>query len=1111
MRTGKQALRVAGVAVTAATALVAGLTTPSAATQETRTATSDTQRVENTHRTGTARTWVTLVTGDRVAVDAKGNPVAIRPAEGRERIPVQVERRDGHAYAIPLDARRLIVRGTVDKRLFDVTTLSRPEYVASQRAGVRLIVAYQGERPAARGKLRAAEGMKVRRSLPVLGADAVTASPEHATAAWEALTDASRGASHRTAAPGVAKVWLDGIRKATLDKSVPQVGAPAAWKAGFDGKGTKIAVLDTGVDQTHPDLAGQQVAEKNFTDAVDTKDRIGHGTHVASIAAGTGAKSGGKYRGVASGAKILDGKVLNDEGSGEDSGIIAGLEWAAAQKADVVNLSLGGTDQPGLDPLETAVNKLSAEKGILFAIAAGNEGELGSSTVSSPGSADAALTVGAVDKADKLANFSSRGPRVGDGAVKPDVTAPGVDIGAAAAPGSDIAGGGTPVADGYVAISGTSMSTPHAAGAAAILAQQHPDWSGERIKATLVASTTPGAYGAFEQGTGRIDLRQAVTQTVIAEPLSLSLGQQQWPHHDDKPRSGKLTYRNLGSTPVTVDVALTGTGPDGKPAPAGFFTVADQRLTVPAQGTASTSVIADTRLGGTVDGAYSARVTATAGRQTVHTVATVDREVESYDVNLRHLGRDGKPAQTFRSGLVGTSGLAKGWRGETLQDAKLRLPKGHYVLNGSIEGADGSTDWIVQPKLVVDKQATVTLDARTTKPVDLTVPDRKAASLDAHADLTVVAEGWDIGVGWVGDSFKRLRTAHRGPAVPAGALLQQFTSAFRRGGGDNPSYYLSYGVSHTKVTTGFVRHAKPADLARIKVTLGASAPKKTGILSVSPLFNDLNQGEVAPIGGKLPHTSTLYVNAKGPRWQLFLQQFDAQGEDDAYYVTDELRLSPGKSYAQRLNIGVFGPGLSDTDGIFRQGDDLYGSLPLVADGANHYGTSTFETVRTTLYRNGKKVGSNTDPLTGDEAFTVPAGPAKYRLSTSVSRTKAAGVSTRVAGDWTFSSQQSTDQVRLPASVVRFTPTLAADSTAKAGATLKVPVTVQGSAAGKNLKSLAVYVSYDKGAHWKKLAVSGGKVTVKNPGAGKSVSFKANASDKQGNTVSQTIQEAYRTR
>ncbi|QKW48694.1 hypothetical protein [Streptomyces buecherae] len=175
-------------------------------------------------------------------------------------------------------------------------------------------------------------------------------------------------------------------------------------------------------------------------------------------------------------------------------------------------------------------------------------------------------------------------------------------------------------------------------------------------------------------------------------------------------------------------------------------------------------------------------------------------------------------------------------------------------------------------------------------------------------------------------------------------------------------------------------------------------------------------------------------------------------------------------------------------------------------------------MRTTLYRDGKKVGSNTDPLTGAEAFTVPAGAATYKLSTSVTRGKVADVSTKVTGDWTFSSKKSTGsskkstgEVKLPTSVVRFTPTLAADSTAKAGTTTKMPVTVQGSAAGRNLKSLTVYVSYDKGAHWKKLAVSGGKVTVKNPGAGKSVSFKANVSDKQGNTVSQTIQEAYRTR
>ncbi|BFO21138.1 hypothetical protein SHKM778_75260 [Streptomyces sp. KM77-8] len=262
------------------------------------------------------------------------------------------------------------------------------------------------------------------------------------SAFWDTFTDGGDGGqgtarlSGSPAAKKVEKVWLDGKRQASLDKSVAQTGAPTAWSAGYDGTGVKVAVLDTGVDQTHPDLAGQEIAERNFSDAEDSVDRFGHGTHVASTVAGTGAGSQGRYKGVAPGARILDGKVLDDRGGGWDSGIIAGMEWAVAEGAQVVNLSLGDTDTQGIDPLEETVNRLSAETDTLFVIAAGNEGEGGESTVGSPGSAESALTVGAVDKADKLADFSSRGPRVGDGGIKPDLTAPGVDITAAASTAS---------------------------------------------------------------------------------------------------------------------------------------------------------------------------------------------------------------------------------------------------------------------------------------------------------------------------------------------------------------------------------------------------------------------------------------------------------------------------------------------------------------------------------------------------------------------------------------------------------------------------------------------------------------------------------------------------
>lgn len=277
------------------------------------------------------------------------------------------------------------------------------------------------------------------------------------------------------------------------------------------------------------------------------------------------------------------------------------MEWAAVQqKAKVINLSLGGFDTPELDPLEAGVNRLTAQTGALFVIAAGNDGS--AESVNSPGSADAALTVGAVDKQDHLADFSSRGPRVGDGALKPDITAPGVDIVAARAKGSAI---GAPVGTQYMMLSGTSMATPHVAGAAALLAQQHPNWKATELKGTLMGtSKSLPKLTPFEQGTGRVDVAKAITGSVISEPGGLSFGKALWPHHDDKPVVKQLTYRNLGSAAAKLTLQATATTPDGKPAPAGALKLSATSLTIPAGGTASVSVTSDTRHSGP-DGVYS--------------------------------------------------------------------------------------------------------------------------------------------------------------------------------------------------------------------------------------------------------------------------------------------------------------------------------------------------------------------------------------------------------------------------------------------------------------------------------------------------------------------------
>src|SRR5262249_34377583 len=156
---------------------------------------------------------------------------------------------------------------------------------------------------------------------------------------------------------------------------VEQIHAPEAWAAGYDGTGTTVAVLDTGYDPTHPDLKGVVAGTANFSTNPTTTDGNGHGTHLASTIAGTGAASHGVHGGVAPGTKLLIGKVLDDTGSGEDSQVLAGMQWAVAQHADVISMSLGG-DGPGQDsdPLSQAVDELSANSKSLFVIAAGNNG-----------------------------------------------------------------------------------------------------------------------------------------------------------------------------------------------------------------------------------------------------------------------------------------------------------------------------------------------------------------------------------------------------------------------------------------------------------------------------------------------------------------------------------------------------------------------------------------------------------------------------------------------------------------------------------------------------------------------------------------------------------------
>ncbi len=235
-----------------------------------------------------------------------------------------------------------------------------------------------------------------------------------------------------------------------------------------------------------------------------TDDENGHGTHVVSIVAGTGAASGGVNKGVAPKASLLDVKVLDKTGSGKLSDAIAGIEWAVLNNAEIISLSLGALlPCNGLDTTSLAAD-IAVKRGKHVVVAAGNLGPL-PGTITSPGCAREVITVGAVDRLDAVALFSSRGPTL-DGRAKPDIVAPGVLILAAQAGGS------------YVPMSGTSMAVPHVSGVVALLLSQKPGLSPEQVKDVLMTTALDLDEDKNTQGTGRVQAYEAFIKATGLQP-----------------------------------------------------------------------------------------------------------------------------------------------------------------------------------------------------------------------------------------------------------------------------------------------------------------------------------------------------------------------------------------------------------------------------------------------------------------------------------------------------------------------------------------------------------------------------------------------------------------
>lgn len=1069
---------------------------------------------------------ITLITGDRVtvrAIDAEHTIVTFTPAVGREHISYVQYREGGNTFVIPSDLAAATGADQIDRALFNVTQLLAEGYGDAQRNDTPLIVTGAGSAKstaALSGRLaHQLSATSSARSFSALGMMALRAPKRAGARDLTALLPSKQGG--RAAAPPV-KLWLDRRLRVSLDHSVPQIGAPAAYALGLDGAGVKVAVLDTGIDASHPDLAGKVVDEIDLAgDGTDATDKHGHGTHVASTIAGSGAASAGRFHGVAPGAQLLNGRVCDEFGGCEVSAILAGMEWAVAHGAQIVNLSLGGTDFPEIDPLEEAVNRLSAEHGTLFVIAAGNSGSRGTRTIDSPGSADAALCVGAVDRDDVRASFSGQGPRVGDHAMKPDVTAPGVGIVAArASDGSS--------QERYVAFSGTSMATPHVAGAAALVLQQHPSWSGQQLKAAMMGSAAPSpATSAFQQGAGRIDVARAVSQPIHAEPATLNLGTTSFPHDDDEPILRTMRYHNHGTSAIALTFQAHLTTFTGVIAPANLVTFSPSTAVVPAGSSVDVEVTVDTRVPAS-DGIYGGELVASGGGARVITTIGVEREVEAHDLKVFLRAKNGEPSYglvtVMAAAPLGTPQRDASRSFVTVVDHEtFRLPVGSYLIS-SFDYEDET--FLLAPRVTIgDRDDTLIFDGQLARPTALTMPEPSFSFRNGNWDVYDAKSQYQVNISpFFGAP---LAMAQLGASAPPGEVTSLIRLYFEDLAQPDRGYHAAR-ADGDAMPTGWTQTFREREFARVESD-HAAAPGQLLTKYVAPI--PAHYGAFAGPFWDYPrpfHRTDFYYSSN-LRW--FSEVLTSVPEPEfpdfliPIFSNQSVRsYRTGHVYPESWNRAPFGaafPGDNTSsnppgsDAPTRTGAQLRLAPSRFSDSQTPatFSLVTYLARDLKLFRNGEPFASPTGQRF-EILATIPAEPAEYRLETSSQQPDFLfESSTKVAAAWTFRARAGQGTEILPLPTVRFAPPLDEHNRAT-GPALLLPISVERPLGSPRpaIADLDVELSFDDGATWRRLPVLrlGDRALglVLHPPGAAHVSLRGAARDVAGNRGEQTILRAY---
>jgi hypothetical protein len=517
------------------------------------------------------------------------------------------------------------------------------------------------------------------------------------------------------------------------------------------------------------------------------------------------------------------------------------------------------------------------------------------------------------------------------------------------------------------------------------------------------------------------------------------------------------------------------------------------------------TVTGDAKLG-PADGAYSATVVATAGTSVTRTPVSITREEEMYSLTLNYVGRDGQPADQYRTALIGVDNDTHTYLYEADGKLTVRLPKGRYILDHLVIDADGHGNIILQPGIALDRDQAFTIDAATAGTNKVTPP--RDASL-GWADIGYQIEtGGDFPISGgllTNVDMSVVSTAQLGDPLPGMPTKNWVSTSWSDA--DGAIYGLAWFLD--RFPNGFVKAVSQGELATIRRDYGSGAPGDVGVpfLNPQPATGSAQTGASGYEVG-LPGKQTVYVNTDGVRWdtRLWLMQ--------DYWILAELdsplrTYQAGQTYDEPFNHAVFGPGLppSARPWAYRSGDNIVASIPLFTDSGGNAGFTTTGGV-TRLYRGGQLVGEA--PYAGNGYFTdMPAAAADYRLTTQADTPSRFGPTAFISAEWTFSSAHVDGVAALPLNVVRYTPKLDANNSAPRGQFL-VPMQVQDETGATFVpRQLSVEVSYDDGNTWQAAQYNSRLVLrLTHPAGASSVSLRATATDNEGHTVKQTVIRAY---